>query len=169
MDYRFGKIRHQFLLALVIIGSLSACRQIETITTERTVRVDTVRVPVPVPGWQATAGFAVGDSLFYEDDRIRLRVVPVPADSMPNDEGQTADRVPIGDGKDADSVTASTRYRVDVQVKDDTLQAKVPEKTITEKTDRTRYIKQMPSWGWMLIGGLAMLALILIAVFKIRR
>lgn len=154
-------------LIFISLVILSSCRSVDLITSEHTVRVDSVAVPVMTPGHKTMTSFALGDSLLFEDDRLRLRIVPVFADSVPNDVTGNADTVTV-DADRADSPPrVPTGYQVDAEVKPDTIEVMVPETTITERKETVRNVKVMPNWGWMVIGGLASILLVILAGAKL--
>lgn len=169
--------RHLILLTIVIFGGLTSCRQIESITTERTVRVDSVQVPVVTSAHDTASSFVIGDSLIFEDDRLRIRIVPVFGTQLSPDVRQLDNPVSIDDSDtvgnndmvQASAWTIPTGYQVEATVKPDTVFVKVPQTTITEKTEEVRLKKEMPNWGWALIGGLVMLVLIGIVGARLMR
>ncbi|MDZ7802380.1 hypothetical protein [Thiohalophilus sp.] len=42
--------------------------------------------------------------------------------------------------------------QIDYTIKPETVRVKVPQKTITEKIETTVVEKEMPNWGWIVIG-----------------
>ena len=61
------------------------------------------------------------------------------------------------------------RYRVIAEVKPDTQQVSVAEKTITETKETVKYERKIPWWGTALIGGLIAIVLVLLVAKKINR
>ena len=152
--------RITFLFAVLL--ALSGCRQFETITMKTTTTVDSVAVDVPLPGHDFADIFELdallSDSLIFEDARVRIRIVPDTPGSLPRDARSTGEVVPLDSAP-----VPPARFRIEAEVKPDTAQIKVAEKTTTIATEHTKYKKQMPIVGWITIGGL--LALILLLLF----
>lgn len=149
-------MRHLFLVLLLVAGA-TGCRQIETITTKTTITVDSVQVPVEIPGHIFAESFAWADTILFEDARMRIRIVPDTSGNLPNDVTKFADPIPLGDG----TIAPMPRFRIEAEVKPDTVEVSVAERTITTETEHVKYKKQMPWWGWM-IAGVAVFLLILI-------
>jgi hypothetical protein len=144
-------MRH-ILLLLLVFASASGCRQIETITTKTTIRVDSVQVPLEVPGHSFAESFAWADTLFFEDARLSIRIVPDTSGHLPADVEAFAPNVPLLAEADARHFAPMPRFRIEAEVKPDTLEVTVAERTITTETEHVRYKKQMPWWGWMITG-----------------
>lgn len=153
-------MRH-ILLLLLVFASAPSCRQIETITTKTTVTVDSVQVPVELPGHSFSESFTWMDTLVFEDEHIRITIVPDTSGSLPLDVQAFADPIALGNPEDAGQPASMPRFRIDAEVKPDTLEVTVAERTITTETEHVKYQKQMPWWGWM-IAGVAVFLLVLL-------
>tara|TARA_Y100001935_G_scaffold253785_1_gene260948 strand:+ start:160396 stop:160884 length:489 start_codon:yes stop_codon:yes gene_type:complete len=158
--------RITFLFAVLL--ALSGCRQFETITMKTTTTVDSVAVDVPLPGHDFADIFELdallSDSLIFEDARVRIRIVPDTSGSLPRDARSTGEVVPLDSAP-----VPPARFRIEAEVKPDTARIKVAEKTTTIATEHTKYKKQMPWWGWVLLGGLTMVSLILLVLLQLAK
>jgi hypothetical protein len=157
-----------FILSLATLG----CRQIETITTKTTTKVDSVRVSVPLAGHSVSSDFVLplpgateSDAIVFEDERLRIRIVPTTLPDLPPEVTHQGEPVLLRAGTAAEpsGKQEQPRYRLEAEVKPDTTEVTVAEKTTIIETEQVRYQKQMPWWGWM-IAGVAVFALLLLGL-----
>lgn len=142
---------------------LTGCGLTERITQNRTVKVDTVYKDISIPEHNFTDVFELQDSLFFEDDRLALSLARVKANPP---KGNSADSA-----HEQKEIAAQkpNLWRIDATVKPETVRVDVPQKTITETKETTRYIKRTPSFVKYVLGGLVMMILIMVVAWKIRQ
>lgn len=138
-----------------LLGILSSCRHVEKTLTERTVRVDSIEVEKKIGKWRLIATRAVFDTTVIEDARMRLEITRVGTPTNHPDAENQMRTVPIS----SESISGTDPppdlldwFRIDATIKPDTVKVKVPQKTITEKIETTVIEKEMPNWGWIVIG-----------------
>jgi len=158
----------KFVIVMVALLTASGCRQIERITTTRSERVDSVNVSVPLSGHVLDVPVITADTIFVEDDRVRVTIIPLPDLDVSDDPEGMSGIGSIESDMQNDDRSSTTRYRVIAEVKPDTQQVKVAEKTITEKTETVKYERKIPWWGTTLIGGLIMLVIILLVARRLK-
>jgi len=157
------------VLLLLTVVTFSACRQIEKITSTRTERIDSVAVQVPIDGHVLDVPFLFSDSILVEDERLRVRIVPINDSTLsPELEGMSTKPRTILDKSSAVD-EPKKRYRLIAEIKPDTQEVKVAEKTITETKETVKYERKIPWWGSLLIGGLIAVVLVLLVARKINR
>ncbi len=150
-----------------------ACRQLETITTKTVTTIDSVQVSVPLAGHSFTESFTWADTLLFEDERLRIRIVPADSPLLPPDAAAWDTSVPLPPGQDArangadSGAYAAPRFQILAEVKPDTAQVMVAEKTTTTQTTHVKYRRQMPWWGWSLIGAVLVGGFILGRKFRL--
>ena len=138
-----------FHLSLLML--LSSCGLTERITQTRTVRVDTVYKEVSLPEHNFSEMFELQDSLFFEDDRLALSL------------GRVQPKPPKGDSMYQEKEIGAQQpnlWRIDAKVKPDTVVVPCEEKTVTDRTETTKYVKRTPGVVKYIIGGLVMLLLL---------
>lgn len=153
-------MKTKIVIVILLITTLSGCRQIERITSSRTERIDSVQVQVPIAGHVLDVPVIAADTIVVEDDRVRVTIIPLPDVELSAGLEGVSEAGIIKNDNVRDVRNGANRYRVIAEVKPDTQEVSVAEKTITEKKETVVVEKEMPNWGWLLIGGLVMLALI---------
>lgn len=166
-----GTQRHRnftgiFILSFFVIWQ--SCSSVEKIRTERSVRVDSVEVKTMTTGAVGTLMGAENSEMMFEDKNIQLKITRV---SSPDAEIETA-RMPIGNDT-VIGIDTMPSYQdwlsIDYTIKPETVRVKVPQKTITEKTETTVVEKEMPNWGWIVIGILGGFLLVILIGAKVMR
>lgn len=156
------------VLLLLTLVTFSACRQIEKITSTRTERIDSVAVQVPIDRHVLDVPFLFSDSILVEDERLRVRIVPIDDSTLsPELEGSSKHGVVESDKSSAVD-SSLKRYRLIAEIKPDTQEVKVAEKTITETKKTIKYERKIPWWGTLLIGGLIAVVLVLLVARKLQ-
>ena len=141
-------MRYLTLLILAIITA--SCGTTKTVHTERSVELDTVLVPVYRPPVEHTKDVVIRDSIVLDLPEVRISMTRIP--------------LPEREPGSAVDTTQRDSFRVDVEVKADTVQAEVQQKTIREKKHTVEEKRVMAWWGWLLIG--ALLILLIVAFIK---
>ncbi|HAH52569.1 MAG TPA: hypothetical protein DCL80_15450 [Balneola sp.] len=154
---------------ILLLTTLSGCRQIERITSSRTERIDSVQVSVPIPGHILDVPVIAADTIVVEDDRVRVTIIPLPDLDLSADPESVSASGIIKNDSVRDVRKGVNRYRVIAEVKPDTQQVSVAEKTITETKETVKYERKIPWWGTALIGGLIAIVLVLLVAKKINR
>lgn len=140
----------KYCIYLLLALLTASCGTTKTVHTERTVQLDTVLVPVYRPPAEHTRDVVIKDSITLDLPEVRISMKRIPmANKGVNLPGDT---------------TRRDSFRVDVQVKADTTQAEVQQKTIREKKHTTEEKRVMAWWGWVVIG--ALVILLIIALIK---
>jgi len=153
---------------ILLLTTLSGCRQIERITSSRTERIDSVQVSVPIAGHVLDVPVIAADTIVVEDDRVRVTIIPLPDfDLSAAQESVSASGI-IKNDSVRDVRSGANRYGVIAEVKPDTQQVSVAEKTITETKETVKYERKIPWWGTLLIGGLIMLVIILLVARRVK-
>ena len=153
---------------ILVLTTISGCRQIERITSSRTERIDSVQVSVPIAGHVLDVPVIAADTIVVEDDRVRVTIIPLPDFELSAyPEGVSASGI-IKNDSVRDVRSGANRYRVIAEVKPDTQQVSVAEKTITETKETVKYERKIPWWGTALIGGLIMLVIILLVARRVK-
>lgn len=157
---------------LIFSVIFQSCHSIGKTLTERSVKVDSVAVDVVTPEVTGNADMPIGTEGMYEDDRIRLNFKRIPAPDSLKDGRHEMGIMPsvYNDSTNVEMMPGLLDwFQLDYTIKPDTVKVMVPQKTITEKTETTKYVKQMPNWGWILVGGLGAILLVLLAGAKLMK
>ncbi|MEQ9393288.1 MAG: hypothetical protein RLO03_13880 [Balneola sp.] len=154
---------------ILLLTTLSGCRQTERITSSRTERIDSVQVSVPIAGHVLDVPVIAADTIVVEDDRVRVTIIPLPDFDLSADPESVSASGIIKNDSVRDVRSGANRYRVIAEVKPDTQQVSVAEKTITETKETVKYERKIPWWGTALIGGLIAIVLVLLVAKKINR
>lgn len=162
-----ASLRHlTFILAAACL--LAGCRLTERITHTRSIQVDTVRHHVPLPGHILQAPIMPADSITLEDERLKITLWRPPRAALPADGAPPAARRLHVPGTAAPPDTGAAGWQIRAEIKPDTVQVQVPQRTITEKKETTKYVKQTPDLVKYLIGGMAAIILLLVAAWRLR-
>ena len=154
---------------ILLLTTLSGCRQIERITSSRTERIDSVQVSVPIAGHVLDVPVIAADTIVVEDDRVRVTIIPLPDVELSAGFEGVSEAGIIKNDNVRNVRSGANRYRVIAEVKPDTQQVSVAEKTITETKETVKYERKIPWWGTALIGGLIAIVLVLLVAKKINR
>ena len=123
---------------ILLLTTLSGCRQIERITSSRTERIDSVQVSVPIAGHVLDVPVIAADTIVVEDDRVRVTIIPLPDLDLSADPESVSASGIIKNESVRDVRKGVNRYRVIAEVKPDTQQVSVAEKTITETKETVK-------------------------------
>lgn len=174
---------NRLIILILITVTAAGCSRLRLIERQYIERVDTVRVPVELPGHALDAEFQLADSVLIEDEKIGIRLTRLP-DLMPLPVPEDAAAAPGHMPPVPDSAAAAPlraghaaayapavphvpgrapmpRYRIEAEIKPDTVFVPVEQKTITETETRTVTETKMPFLGWVGIGFLVALVLVL--------
>ena len=160
-------MKTKITIVLLVLTTLSGCRQIERITSSRVERIDSVQVQVPIAGHVLDVPFIWSDSILVEDDRIRVRIIPEPDSNLSEDVEGVSVHGSLQNNTVSDAQSQPRRYRIIAEVKPDTQSVKVAEKTITETKETVKYERKIPWWGTAIIGGLIAVVLVLLVGAKL--
>lgn len=165
---RFG----QTLVALWTCLALAGCGLTERITHTRTVEIDSVATNAAVPGHEYERLFVPADSMTFEDERLKITLHRLPDVRLPADLDTPGERISLSDSaaggvRDLSGLMPDT-WRIHAEVKPETVRVKVPQKTITETKETTKFVRQTPGLVKYIIGGLVTVIIILIVAFNLK-
>ena len=147
---------------------LAGCGLTKRITHFRSVQVDTVRHSVPLPGHALDADFRLADSLTFEDERLKITLWRLAGDLLPADMDTARGRLQVPGEVAAPADSLPGIWRLRAEVKPETVRVAVPQKTVTEYKETTKFVKQTPDRVKYLIGGLVAVLLVLVVAWRIR-